>query len=100
MGGLEAGPIEMPDHDHAPWEKQVDAVMRLLGDDKRRIMIVDEMRRAIEDLGPGAYDELSYYERWIAAISNILLEKNVLGVDELGRKIAEVQARRAAEDGP
>ncbi len=99
MGGLEAGPLEMPDHDHAPWEKQVDAIVRLLGDEKRRIMIVDEMRRAIEDLGPGAYDELSYYERWIGATTNILLEKNVLGVDELGRKIAEVQARRAKEEG-
>ncbi len=99
MGGLEAGALEIPDHDHAPWEKQVDAVVRLLSDEKRRIMIVDEMRRAIEDLGPGAYDELGYYERWIAATTNILLEKNVLGVDELGRKIAEVQARRAQEEG-
>ena len=98
MGGLEAGPVEIADHDHAPWEKQVNAMLRLLADPKRGVMTVDELRRGIEDLGPGAYDELSYYERWIASITNILLEKGVIGVDELGRKMAAVEARmRAAQ---
>lgn len=98
MGGLEAGPVEITDHDHAPWEKQVNAMLRLLADPKRGVMTVDELRRGIEDLGPGAYDELSYYERWISSIGNILLEKGVIEVDELGRKMAEIEARmRAAQ---
>lgn len=93
MGGLPAGPIEQGEHDHAPWEKRVDAILRLLSDPKRKIMTVDELRRNIEELGPGAYDEMSYYQRWMASIGNCLIEKGVIGVDELGRKMAEVEAR-------
>ena len=97
MGGMEAGPVDRSEHDHAPWEKRVDAILRLLSDPKRRILRVDELRRGIEDLGPGAYDELSYYERWIASISNMLIEKGVISIDELGRKMAEVETRHEAE---
>ena len=97
-GGQPAGAVERSEHDHAPWEKRVDAILRLLTDRKRRIMTVDELRRGIEELGPGAYDQLSYYERWIASISENLLEKGVLTVDELGRKLAEIEARWRAED--
>ncbi len=93
MGGLSAGPVEPTEHDYTPWEKRVDAILRLIGDNKRKLMTVDELRRGIEDLGPGAYDELSYYERWISAITNILIEKGVLSIDELGRKIEDVTAR-------
>jgi secreted trypsin-like serine protease len=51
------------------------------------------MRRCIEDLGPGVYTELGYYERWCAAITNLLLQKNVISVEDLGRKMAEVEQR-------
>lgn len=93
LGGQTAGPIERAEHDYAPWEKRVDALLRLLSDRQRRIMTVDELRRGIEELGPGAYDELGYYQRWMASIGNILIEKGVISVDELGRKMAEVEAR-------
>jgi hypothetical protein len=93
MGGLPAGPIDRTEHDHAPWEKRVDAILRLLSDPGRKIMTVDELRRNIEELGPGAYDEMTYYQRWMASIGNNLLEKGIIGVDELGRKMAEVEAR-------
>ncbi|MEM7024682.1 MAG: hypothetical protein AAF637_19205 [Pseudomonadota bacterium] len=97
MGGLPAGPIDQTDHSHAPWEKRVDALLRLLADGKRRVMTVDELRRGIEQLGPGAYDEMTYYQRWMASIGENLMEKGVITVDELGRKMAEVQARWHAE---
>lgn len=90
MGGLEAGPVEQDEHDYAPWEKKVDAILRLVSDKKRQIMTVDELRRGIEELGPGVYDELSYYERWIASVTNILIEKDVIEIDELGRRMAEI----------
>lgn len=92
MGGLPAGPVDPhapgAEHDYAPWEKRVDAILRLLA--ARRLITTDELRRGIEELGPGAYDELSYYERWIASITNNLIEKGVIGVDELGRRMAEI----------
>lgn len=93
MGGLPAGPIDQGEHDYAIWEKKVDAILRLLSDPKRKIMTVDELRRNIEELGPGAYDEMSYYQRWMASIGNSLIEKGVIGVDDLGRKMAEVEAK-------
>ena len=93
MGGLSAGPVEQTEHAYTPWEKRVDAILRLISDDKRKLMIVDEHRRIMEDLGPGAYDELSYYERWISAITTILIEKGVLSVDELGRRMEAVKTR-------
>ena len=92
MGGLPAGPLEPSEHAYAPWEKRVDAILRLVSDQRRRLMTVDELRRGIEELGPGVYDELSYYERWIASIANILIEKGVIAVDELGREMAAAEA--------
>jgi len=86
MGGEPAGPIERAEHELAPWEKKVDAIVRLVL--AKRLMTLDEMRRAIEDLGPGAYDRMSYFERWIAATTNVLLGKGVLQVQELGAAIA------------
>lgn len=96
MGGLDAGTIESGDHDKAPWEKRVDALMRVLSDDKHQLLCVDELRRAIEDLGPVVYDRYSYYERWMSAITQIMLEKKVIGVTELGERMAQIEAREKA----
>ena len=93
MGGLDAGPVDQAEHDYSPWEKRVDAIMRLVSDKQRRLLTVDELRRGIENLGPGAYEDYNYYERWIASITNVLIEKGVLGVDELGRRMEDVRAR-------
>ncbi len=94
MGGLEDGPVAIKEHASEPWEKRVDATMVLLSDKNRNMLTVDELRRAIEDLGADAYDRYSYYERWMAAMTNILLQKKVLSNNELGRKMAEVEARQ------
>ena len=96
MGGLDAGPVSQDEHDYAPWEKQVDAIMRLLSDPQRHIITVDELRRGIEELGPGIYDELSYYERWISSVTNLLIEKGIITIDELGSKMELVKSRHEA----
>ena len=97
MGGEPAGPISPTEHDYALWEKRVDALMMLLSDKKRQLLKVDQLRRAIEQLGPEAYDRMSYYERWIASITQNMLERGVFTADELGRKMAAVEARVADE---
>jgi hypothetical protein len=56
-------------------------------------MNVDELRRNVESLGAEAYDKLSYYERWIHSITQTLIQRGVISVDELGRKMAEVEQR-------
>ncbi|HTZ81093.1 MAG TPA: nitrile hydratase [Stellaceae bacterium] len=93
MGGLPAGPVERAEHDYAHWEKRVDALMVLLS--RLKLLRVDELRRQIESLPPDAYDTMTYYERWIAAITRVLLERGVLTSDELGRRMTEVQAKAA-----
>jgi hypothetical protein len=97
MGGLEAGPLDLAEHDYAPWEKKVDAIVRLLiaKDD----MTLDEMRRGIEELGPEDYERLSYFERWISSVANVMLEKGVVTVAELGEAIELAKERHRAQGG-
>jgi hypothetical protein len=99
MGGLDAGAVENSEHDYAMWEKRVDAIVKVLSTPERKLLSTDELRRGIEELGPGVYEELGYYERWISSATNILLEKGVFTVDELATKMAEVEARWTADRG-
>lgn len=96
IGGLPGGPIDQDGHDKAAWEKRVDALMRLLSDGERTLLSVDELRRGIESIGPDAYARYSYYERWMEAITQILLEKQAISVAELGERMAQVKAREEA----
>lgn len=95
LGGRPAGPVAHAEHDYALWEKRVDALMVLLSGGDCARMTVDELRRNIESLGAEAYDRMSYYERWMHAIAQTLIQRGVIGIDELGRKMAEVEARGA-----
>ena len=97
MGGLPAGPVDRGEHEAAFWEKRVDAIMMLLSDKQRRLLRVDELRRGIESLGPDAYDKLGYYERWIASITGILVEKGVLTQKEIDARIAQLRSQREAK---
>ena len=94
MGGLTAAAVDPTEHDYALWEKRVDAILILLS--QKGLMTVDEMRRNIESLGPHAYDQMSYYERWIHSAAQTMIQRGVITVDELGRKISEIQDRADA----
>jgi hypothetical protein len=96
MGGLPAGTVERDEHEYAAWEKRVDALMMLLSHKDRQLLKVDELRRNIESLGADAYDRMGYYERWMHAIVQTLIQRGVLSIDELGRKLAE----QGAPDDP
>ena len=91
IGGLPAGDVVPAEHDYALWEKRVDALMVLLS--KKNLMTVDELRRNIESLGADAYDKMGYYERWIYAITQTLIQRGVISIDELGHRIADAQGR-------
>jgi len=95
MGGLPAGTVEPTEHDYALWEKRVDALMVLLT--KKGLMTVDELRRNIEGLGQDAYDKMNYYECWVYSIAQTLIQRGVISVDELGRKMVEAQT--GTDDG-
>jgi hypothetical protein len=93
MGGLPAGPLDRSEHNYAPWEMRTHALMVLLSRPPRGVMTVDELRRGIETLGEQEYDRLTYYERWIMSITANLIQKGVITVDELGRKLTEIESR-------
>lgn len=96
-GGPTAPTAAQP-QDMTFWEKQIDALHTLIGDDKRRIVGRDENRRAVESLGDDVYDTMTYYERWTAATCRQLIDKGVLTQAEVDAKIAEIRNRIAAEN--
>ena len=95
LGGLDFGPIDRAEHDLALWEKRTDAMMILLRDNKRRVLTTDAHRRTIEDYGEQEYDRTTYYEKWIRAIRNLLVEQEVLTREEIEARMVEVRARHA-----
>lgn len=96
MGGQTAGDIDLSEHDHALWEKRVDALCILATE--RGLFTVDGLRRALEDMGEEAFETMSYYERWIASVNQNLVEAGTYSLEELGRKM-ETVARRGATYG-
>ena len=98
MGGLDAARIAYTEHDYALWEKRVDALNVLLSHQDRRLICVDELRWNIESLGAAAYERMTYYERWIHAITQALIQRGVITIDELAHKMAEVEQRVAARE--
>ena len=95
MGGLPAGRVEPTEHDYAEWERRIDAMAVLLWGMKgtKKYFTVDEHRHAIESLPPADYDRLSYYEKWIHALTRCMVLRGVVSEEELSRKLAEVQKR-------
>jgi nitrile hydratase subunit beta len=75
-------PVE-PDEEAPPdpFGKRVDALRQLLG--AKGLMTVDEMRRGIESLPEAEYHALGYYERWLRSMSALMVEKGVVGPEDL-----------------
>ncbi|CUH29372.1 Low-molecular weight cobalt-containing nitrile hydratase subunit beta [Jannaschia seosinensis] len=91
MGGDVAGPVPGDDHDFALWEKRVDALVILAG--LKGVFTVDGLRRVLEDMGEEAFETLTYYERWVAALNQNMLETGIYSVAELGERMEAVRAR-------
>ncbi len=94
MGGVApfvSEKIDRSEHELTQFDKQVDALMNLLSHASRRLVRVDELRNAIESLPPAEYDDLAYYEKWIHAIADVLVHKDVIGEEELVLKLAEIK---------
>lgn len=84
VGGMEGFPGLALEADeppfHADWEAHVFAMNRALI--QRNIYNLDEFRNAVEQMPAQKYLSASYYERWLHAISTLLVEKGVLTGDE------------------
>ena len=95
MGGLPAGKVEPVEHDYEDWERRIDALMMFCSGvrGKKRLLTVDELRKNIESLAPEAYDRLAYYEKWVTALTQALIQRGVITTADLARKMAEVKRR-------
>ncbi len=97
LGGLPAGPIDRQEHELSLYERRVDALLMLLVGPKRETFRVDALRRMVEEYSQTEYDNLGYYDRWIGAIRNLLVEQEVLGADEIEARLGEIRARLETE---
>lgn len=85
LGGMHGfGPVERETDEpvfHGAWEAAVVAMMRAGG--ARGVFNIDEFRHAIERMPPARYLAATYYEKWLEGITRLLVEKGVIGADEL-----------------
>ena len=85
VGGMQGFPELVYEADeppfHADWEAHVFAMNRaLIG---RGIYNLDEFRDAVERMPAPEYLAASYYERWLHAITTLLVEKGVVTSAEI-----------------
>ncbi len=90
MGGEPGGAIDPVDHGMKFWEKQANALRSTLT--SRKVVTLDELRRAAEDLGE-RYLQLEYFERLTHALRQVLIERGYFTAAELDAKMAEVRKR-------
>jgi nitrile hydratase len=80
MGGdQDMGPIQYEKDEpvfHAPWEGRVYAMNRALG--AWRKWTIDGSRHGIELLPPADYFSMSYYERWLARLTEISIKTGLV----------------------
>ncbi len=85
MGGR-FGDGDIPDKDddmvfHAPWHARAMACTLAAG--ALGAWNIDSSRHARERLTPQDYNRFSYYEKWMAALANLLVERGMIGPEDL-----------------
>lgn len=77
------------DRSYAQWEVEVHALLVWLV--KNKLMSVDELRRATEALEPELYSNLSYYEKWTASMTTILIGKGIVTRQQIEDELRDAQ---------
>jgi nitrile hydratase beta subunit len=92
LGGMHGlGPIDPEPNEpvfHEDWERRMFGVMMatFAGGNYN----VDQFRHGIERMDPAEYLRSSYYEHWLHTVEAILIEKGVIGRDELEARWTEL----------
>ena len=85
MGGMDGfGKVEAEPNEptfHEKWEGRVMAMVRAVGANGG--LNIDSQRFARESLPPEVYLSSSYYKKWFLAVENQLIERAMVGADEL-----------------
>jgi nitrile hydratase len=96
LGGLELGPIDRHEHPRTLFEMRVDAMLMLLTHPSCSAFKVDAMRRAVENYSRLDYEQLPYYNRWLKAIRQLLVEQGVLTDAQIEARLARLRERMPA----
>jgi hypothetical protein len=78
----------------------VDAIVWSLTDAERpggRHMTVDELRRGIESMPAGDYENLGYYAKWLRSSIAIMAEKGLIDRAQVERRARELAAEHERE---
>ncbi len=91
LGGMQGfGPIQREENEpvfHARWEGRVRAMM--IAGLQLGLYNLDEFRWALERMDPAEYLDASYYEKWLAAIERLYIEKGVVTQEELKSRLRQ-----------
>ncbi len=99
LGGMDGlGPIEREADEpvfHDDWERQVFGmfILTIVGG----LFNDDEFRQSRERLEPVKYLRYRYYEQWLLAVQRLLVEKEILSMDEIARRMKELAGDNAGE---
>src|SRR5260370_18823393 len=88
------GPVDREEKEpvfHAGWEAAVLGIERAGG--ARGFFNIDEFRHGIERMAPAHYLRATYYEKWLDGVTRLLLEKGVVGAEELAARVAYFERR-------
>ncbi len=99
LGGHAAGSVDPAPHDPELWQRQLSALVASLGPRARNIFRIDEFRRTREDLEPDLYASLTYFELWAQGLKELLVEKGVLGREEIEDRMRQIADKRKSGEG-
>ncbi|KAK7232617.1 hypothetical protein SO694_00035164 [Aureococcus anophagefferens] len=86
--------LDTTDRPYGYAERTTHALLVLLV--SKRLVAVDQLRRAVEGLHPAHYASFSYYQKWAAAMAQLGLEAGLLNEREWADALAGAEARAAA----
>ena len=85
MGGMQGFGAVQPESDepmfHAEWERRTLALTLAMGATGQ--WNIDMSRAARESLPPAQYLSSSYYQIWLAGLERLMLQRSLVGADEL-----------------
>jgi len=94
LGGALLGAIDRCEHPRTLYEMRVDAMLMRLTHPSCGAFKVDAMRRAIENYSRLEYEGLPYYDRWIKAVRQLLVEQGILSDSQINERIERIRAAR------
>ena len=97
MGGMDnMGPIVREENEpvfHSDWEREVFGlfIITIVGG----LFNDDEFRQSRERLDPVGYLTKPYYEQWLLAIQRLLVEKKIVGLEEIEDRMNSLAGQTA-----